>query len=160
VKLFQCIPWRRMGNGGTTPLILKRGTRWRWVIRFTPQPIYPRYSLFRTLLRFQKRSGSFREETRTWFLVFPAYSPFTTINSRSQLLGGVCIWCENMKSGHVPKHLSSRRIGKSIKLHAFLTSEVYGSPLDPGNHWRGWIRRSAKMKTPSASNIELRLYIQ
>jgi hypothetical protein len=39
------------GSGGIAPRILHLGTRWRWVISFSPRPLYPqgkspRYSLF------------------------------------------------------------------------------------------------------------------
>jgi len=27
-------------SGGTAPRILDLGTRWRWVVGFTPQPLY------------------------------------------------------------------------------------------------------------------------
>jgi hypothetical protein len=29
------------GSGGIAPRILDLGTRWRWVVSFTPQPLYP-----------------------------------------------------------------------------------------------------------------------
>jgi hypothetical protein len=29
------------GSGGITPRILDLGTRWRWVVSFTPRPLYP-----------------------------------------------------------------------------------------------------------------------
>jgi hypothetical protein len=29
------------GSGGVAPRILDLGTRWRWVVSFTPQPLYP-----------------------------------------------------------------------------------------------------------------------
>jgi len=28
------------GSGGTAPLILNFGTRWKWVVTFTPRPLY------------------------------------------------------------------------------------------------------------------------
>ena len=31
-------------NRGTAPLILNFGTRWRWLVNFTPWPLYPRES--------------------------------------------------------------------------------------------------------------------
>jgi hypothetical protein len=31
-----------LGSGGTAPLILDPGTRWRWVVSFTPRPLYPK----------------------------------------------------------------------------------------------------------------------
>jgi hypothetical protein len=42
------------GNGGIAPRILDFGTRWRWVVSFTPRPLYPkvkspRYPLDRRL---------------------------------------------------------------------------------------------------------------
>jgi len=30
------------GSGGTAPVIFYHGTRWRWVVGFTPRPLYPR----------------------------------------------------------------------------------------------------------------------
>jgi hypothetical protein len=29
------------GSGGIVPLILRLGTRWRWIVSFTPRPLYP-----------------------------------------------------------------------------------------------------------------------
>jgi len=29
-------PWRRMGSGGIAPFFLNVGTRWKWVVSFTP----------------------------------------------------------------------------------------------------------------------------
>jgi hypothetical protein len=29
------------GSGGIAPRILDLGTRWRWVVSFTPRPLYP-----------------------------------------------------------------------------------------------------------------------
>jgi hypothetical protein len=29
------------GSGGIAPRILNQGTRWRWVVSFTPRPLYP-----------------------------------------------------------------------------------------------------------------------
>jgi hypothetical protein len=44
------------GSGGIGPRILDLGTRWRWVVSFTPQPLYPqgkslRYPLDATYVR-------------------------------------------------------------------------------------------------------------
>jgi hypothetical protein len=46
VKLCLCLTKHHamkayVGNGGIAPRILDLGTRWRWVISFTPQPLYP-----------------------------------------------------------------------------------------------------------------------
>jgi hypothetical protein len=30
------------GSTGIAPLILNLGTRWKWVVNFTPQPFYPK----------------------------------------------------------------------------------------------------------------------
>jgi hypothetical protein len=35
-------PWRRMGSGRIDPRFLDLGTSWRWVVSFTPRPLYPR----------------------------------------------------------------------------------------------------------------------
>jgi hypothetical protein len=42
------------GGGGIAPRILDLGTRWKWVVSFTPRPLYPQgksswYSLDRRL---------------------------------------------------------------------------------------------------------------
>jgi hypothetical protein len=59
-------PWRRIGGvkvqTGTDPRILDLGTRWRWVVSFTPRPLYshgksPWYLLDRKLGGPQSRSG-------------------------------------------------------------------------------------------------------
>jgi hypothetical protein len=65
--LFLCLSnWARRhvtpwGGGGIAPRILNLSTRWRWVVSFTPQPLYHRgkslrYRLERRLGRFQSRS--------------------------------------------------------------------------------------------------------
>jgi hypothetical protein len=50
------------GSGGIAPRILDLGIRWRWVVSFTPRPLYPQgkspqYPLGRTLGGPQSRSG-------------------------------------------------------------------------------------------------------
>jgi hypothetical protein len=35
-------PGRRMGSGSIAPRIPNIGTRWKWVVYFTPRPLYPR----------------------------------------------------------------------------------------------------------------------
>jgi hypothetical protein len=35
------MPWRRVGNGCIDPHFLDLGTSWRWVVSFTPRPLYP-----------------------------------------------------------------------------------------------------------------------
>jgi hypothetical protein len=52
---------------GLAPLILDLGTRWNWVVSFTPQPLYPKekstwYPLVRRLGGSQSRSGRGGEE--------------------------------------------------------------------------------------------------
>jgi hypothetical protein len=46
VKLSLCFSWAPrhggvLGSGGITPRILDLGTRWRWVVSFTPRLLYP-----------------------------------------------------------------------------------------------------------------------
>jgi hypothetical protein len=55
------------GNGCIAPCILYLGTRWRWVVSFTPRPLYPKgkslsYPLDRRLGGPQSRSGRGGEE--------------------------------------------------------------------------------------------------
>jgi hypothetical protein len=38
-----------MGSGCIGPNFLDLGTSWRWVVHFTPRPLYPRYPLDRRL---------------------------------------------------------------------------------------------------------------
>jgi hypothetical protein len=54
-------------NGGIAPRILNLGTRWRWVVIFTLQPLYPqwkspRYPLDSRLGGSHSRSGPGGEE--------------------------------------------------------------------------------------------------
>jgi hypothetical protein len=56
------MPWRRMGCGCIDPHFLDLGTSWRWVVSFTPRPLYPqgnspRYPLDRRLDGPQSWSG-------------------------------------------------------------------------------------------------------
>jgi hypothetical protein len=55
------------GSGGVTPRILNVGTRWSWVVSFTPRPLYPQgkipwYPVDRRLGGPQNRSGRGGEE--------------------------------------------------------------------------------------------------
>jgi hypothetical protein len=55
------------GSGGIAPCIIDHGTRWRWVVGFTPRPLYPHgkspwYPLDRRLGGPQSRSGRGGEE--------------------------------------------------------------------------------------------------
>jgi hypothetical protein len=55
------------GSGGIGPRILDLGTRWRWVVSFTPRSLYPQgknrlYPLDRRLGGTQSRSGRGGEE--------------------------------------------------------------------------------------------------
>jgi hypothetical protein len=45
-----------MGSGGIYQRILNLGTRWRWMVSFTPRPLYPPYPLDRRLGGLQSRS--------------------------------------------------------------------------------------------------------
>jgi hypothetical protein len=67
-----------LGSGGIAPLILDLGTRWRWVVSFTPLPLYPqgksrRYPLDRRLGGTQSRSGRCDKEEK--FLLLPGIEP-------------------------------------------------------------------------------------
>jgi hypothetical protein len=67
VKLFLCLTKHHSmkaysASGGIAPRILNLGTRWRWVVSFTPQPLYPQgkspwYPLDKRLGGPQSRSG-------------------------------------------------------------------------------------------------------
>jgi hypothetical protein len=55
------------GSWGVAPRILDLGTRWRWVVSFTPWPLYlqrksPWYPFDRRLAGPQSRSGRVGEE--------------------------------------------------------------------------------------------------
>jgi hypothetical protein len=55
------------GSGGIDPRILDLGTRWRWVVNFTPRPLYPKgkspwYPSDRRLGKPHSRSGRGGEE--------------------------------------------------------------------------------------------------
>jgi hypothetical protein len=67
VKLSLCFNWPPrhegvLGSRGIAPRILDCGSTWRWLVSFTPQPLYPQgkspcYPLDRELCRTQSRSG-------------------------------------------------------------------------------------------------------
>lgn len=58
-----------MGSRRTAPLTLYRGNRWKWVVRITPRPLYPRkehrYPFSMWLSRLQSRYERSKEETIT-----------------------------------------------------------------------------------------------
>jgi hypothetical protein len=61
------MPWKRMGERRYSSTILDFGTRWRWVVSFTPLPLYTRgkslrYPLDGRLGGPQSQSGRCREE--------------------------------------------------------------------------------------------------
>jgi hypothetical protein len=92
-------------SGGTAPHILNLGTRWRWVVSFTPRPLYPQgkspqYPLDRRLGGLQSRSGRGVKEKNSQSLpvlerpiIQPVAQRYTTELSRrreeSQLLLGI-----------------------------------------------------------------------
>jgi hypothetical protein len=62
-------PWRRMGSGCIDPRFLDLGTSWRWVVSFTPRPLYPQgkspwYPLYRRWL--DPRTGLYRGSRNLW----------------------------------------------------------------------------------------------
>jgi hypothetical protein len=72
VKLSLCLTKHHAmkmywGSGGIAPRTIDLGTRWRWVVSFTPRPFYPQgkspwYVLDRRLCGPQNRSGCSGEE--------------------------------------------------------------------------------------------------
>jgi hypothetical protein len=73
VKLFLCLTNYTLrhqgvwGSGSTYPRTLVFGTSWRWMVSFTPRPLYrrgnsPRNPLNRRLGGLQSRSGQFQEK--------------------------------------------------------------------------------------------------
>jgi hypothetical protein len=61
------------GSGGIAPRIFDLGTRWRWVVSFTPWPLYPQgkspwYPLDRRLGGPQRRSWHSSEEKNSQLL--------------------------------------------------------------------------------------------
>jgi hypothetical protein len=68
VKLSLCLTNQTLrhegvwGSGCIDPHFLDLGTSWRWVVSFTPRPLYPRYPLDRMLGEPWSRSGRRGEE--------------------------------------------------------------------------------------------------
>jgi hypothetical protein len=63
-------PWRRITELRYSSTILNVGSRWRWVVGFTPRPLYPtgdssRYPLCGRLNGPQSRSGRYGEEEKS-----------------------------------------------------------------------------------------------
>jgi hypothetical protein len=83
VKVSLCFNWAPghegvLGSGGIVLRILDLGTRWRWVVSFTPQPLYSQrnsswYPLDRGLGGSQSRSGRGGEERN--FQPLPGLEP-------------------------------------------------------------------------------------
>jgi hypothetical protein len=57
LKKFSTMPWIRNASGCIDLCFLALGTSWKWVVCFTPRPLYPRYSLNRRLDGPLSRSG-------------------------------------------------------------------------------------------------------
>jgi hypothetical protein len=96
------------GSGGIAPLILDLGTRWRWVVSFTPRLLYPQgkipsYPLDRKLGGPQSRAGSGGEKKNSQHLpgleppiTQPVVQRYTTELSRPLLLLIILhlyLWC-------------------------------------------------------------------
>jgi hypothetical protein len=61
------------GSGGTAPRILGLGTRWKWVVSFTPQPLYPegkrpRYPLHLMAESYTICSSCSRQQSRNFWI--------------------------------------------------------------------------------------------
>jgi hypothetical protein len=104
VKLYLCFDWAShhkgvLGSGGIAPLIFYLGTRWRWVVSFTPRQLYsqgksPWYPLYRRLDGLPSRSGRGGEEKNSQPLpelelqiIQPVAHTYTT-----ELFRLVCVW--------------------------------------------------------------------
>jgi hypothetical protein len=90
--------WR---SWSIAPRILNLGTRWRWVVSFTPRPFYPRWKkswyLFDMRLGVpQSRSGRGGEEKKSQPL--PGIEPHSSSpwNWKRLLLNTVVLWTINM----------------------------------------------------------------
>jgi hypothetical protein len=72
-------------NGSISPRILDLGTRWRWVVSFMSQPLYPQekgpwYPLDRRLGGPQSRSGRGGEEKNSQPIIQPVAQRYTTVS--------------------------------------------------------------------------------
>jgi hypothetical protein len=77
------------GSGGIAPCILHLGTRWRWVVSFTPRPLYPQgknplYPLDKTLGEPKNSSGHGGEEKSSQPL--PEIEPWNPNHPASSLV--------------------------------------------------------------------------
>jgi hypothetical protein len=102
---FRCTPWKHARGWRITPLILKLGARWQWVVIFTSLPRYsgeitPNYSWNWKMDRNLSRSSRFCRtenslaltETELWFLGHLAYFLVTIVlRYRCSLFGWLWI---------------------------------------------------------------------
>jgi hypothetical protein len=100
VKLSQYMPWRRVGEWITSPLILNLCARWKWVVSFTPRTLYLWGKSLRYLLSTrqggpQRRSGRFEEEKNLLSL----------LGTEARSLGCPARWLFAVLSCHCLKHL-------------------------------------------------------
>jgi hypothetical protein len=128
-----------MGEWRYSSTILDLGTRWMWVVSFTPRPLDPRekspwYPLDRTLGRPQSRSGRCEEEKH--LLSRPGVEPHAV-----QPVAHRCTnWATSTHYSIVANIL--RRISAQIKLNhnQILWSRIYSIDGWADRFIRKWIR--------------------
>jgi hypothetical protein len=107
------MPWRRMGEWMYRPTFSWLGTSWKWVISFTPRPLYtqgrsPRYPLDRRLGGPQSQSGQYGDvkilastRTRT-----PTPWPFSQSLYRLRYPGSfICVSRGNKWNYKIPRNI-------------------------------------------------------
>jgi len=118
LKLSLCFNWAPrhegvLGSGCIAPLIINLGTRWRWVVSFTPRPLYPRgkspwYPLDRRICGPQSRSGRDGEEKNSQPLpglkspiIQPVAQRYITELTRHRINTQQYISCEYENENHI-----------------------------------------------------------
>jgi len=112
-------------SGGIAPCVLILGSRWRWVISFTPRPLYsrgksPRYPLGRMCWREQYPCP--RQESKPGR---PARSPVTILTGFIKLV----------------EHIAGGALGHTDIRHAYKDIPHFGNKPDriksaPGRNWQ------------------------
>jgi len=101
---FNCSPHHEdvWGSGGIVPRIVNLGSRWRWVVSFTPRPLYPRgrsfwYQFDRRLGGPHRRSGRGGEEKQSLHCPCRQSNPFRPAHNLITILTELPLDELNMK---------------------------------------------------------------
>jgi hypothetical protein len=150
------------GSGGIAPLIIDPGTRWRWVVGFTPRPLYPQekspwYPLDRRLggpravldaVVKRKIPSSSRESNPRTPIVQPVAQRYTDWAITAQFVIHIDLnnYMEQNSSWEVDSGTACQEISHLVwkpKVHYRIHNRIQSTPSQPVSlythtHTQGW----------------------